>query len=123
MTPRILKKHPAHFNLGEIRVFDDGARYRVIAKDNDLMRVRLTQIEHSDTYLKYMEFIQQLPHTDRTQSILKLLSTVLVEVQKDHATHGRNWMYKDTDTLWMDYASCMLNTQEIDYSDLEQEQL
>ena len=120
MTQPTLKKHPAHFNLGEIRIFEDGARYRVIAKDNDSMRVCLTQVEHSDSYLKYMEFIQQIaPHVDRTHPILKLLSTVLIEVQKDHATHGSSWMYKDTDTLWMDYASCMLNTKEIDYSNLD----
>lgn len=120
MTQPTLNKHPAHINIGEIRVFDDGERYRVIAKDSDLRRVRLVRIQHSDAYLKYMEFIQQLPPTDRTQSILKLLNTVLVEVRKDHEAHGSNWMYRDTNTLWMDFASCLLNTKEIDYSELDQ---
>lgn len=114
------RRHPADFNIGEVRMFDNNTRYVVIAKDPDLRRVRLARLVYSTLYLAYLDIIRALDATNPGPAQLAykaVADTLFKQCERENI----RWQYEQAETLWIDYACCLLNTESISYDWLGRE--
>lgn len=118
--PMTTKRHPADFNIGEVRIFDNNTRYLVIAKDPDLRRVRLVRLTHSKLYLAYLDIVREL-NTIVTGPARLAYEAVVKTLFNQCEQENIRWQYEQAETLWIDYACCLLNTESVNYDWLDRE--
>lgn len=123
MAKTTVKRHPADFNIGEVRLFDNGERYLVTAKDIELRRVKITRLEQSKLYLTYVSFLQQVSSMQAADRFINSHLVVTAKlIEEEFAKVGMDWRYVSKESIWMDFSCCLLDTKEVDYSRLDGQQ-